>query len=62
MESSEPLRYHALALAYYSLGNVEKSQEFLEKLITTYSKDYSYTIAITYAQRGDRDATFELQT
>jgi TolB-like protein/lipopolysaccharide biosynthesis regulator YciM len=59
MESSEPLRYHALALAYYSLGNVEKSQEFLEKLITTYSKDYSYTIAITYAQRGDRDATFE---
>jgi TolB-like protein len=58
-ESSEPLRYHSLALAHYSLGNTKKSREFLEKLITKYSKEYSYTIAVTYAQRGDRDATFK---
>lgn len=57
-ESSIPLRYQALAMAYHSVGNAEKSQEFLDKLIKTHSKDYSYAIASIYAHRGDADHTF----
>jgi TolB-like protein/Tfp pilus assembly protein PilF len=57
-ESSLPYRYHVLSMVYHDLGNTIKSEEFIDKLIIEYEKDYSYQIAGSYAYMGNKDKAY----
>jgi tetratricopeptide (TPR) repeat protein len=51
-------RIWALAMIEFIDGNVERADEFLERLKREYSDGSAYQIAEVYAMRGDKDEAF----
>ena len=47
------------SITHYALGNSEKADEYLAKLIETAADSNPYAIAQVYGYRGDKDKTFE---
>ena len=55
----EGFRLQGVALAEFSLGNVEGSQAALNILVNKYAQDGPFQIAEIYAWRGETDKAFE---
>jgi TolB-like protein/Flp pilus assembly protein TadD len=56
---SGPRHLGTLAIAYYHLGDIEKSSELLAKIPETGGISHSLYIAMNYAQSGEIDAAFQ---
>ena len=52
-------RMYILTMAYFSKGNVERSDQYLKKLIESSSQTAAYQIASVYAWRGEIDLAFK---
>jgi TolB-like protein len=57
-DTTPEFRLQELALAYYALGQKQKSDRALAELITKYQKYSAFQIAEVYAFRGEADAAF----
>jgi len=58
-EGDSPYGGAGIAMAEYTLGHAEASQQALDHEIAAYSKGGAYQIAEVYAWRGERDKAFE---
>jgi len=54
----EVFRLYGVAMAEFSLGDVEKSQQALDELLAKHSDEAQFQIATVYAWRGEKDAAF----
>ncbi len=52
-------RLQQTAMAEYSLGHAEESQQVLDRLIAKSGNDCAYCVATVYAWRGEKDKAFE---
>ena len=52
-------RLTSLAMAEYTLGHADKSQQALDEAIATHGQDAAYQIAEVYAWRGEKDKAFQ---
>ena len=57
--NDEEFRNAGVAMAEYTLGDAQASQQALDKLIATGAGDAAYQIAEVYAWRGENDRAFE---
>ena len=57
-EKNEALREQSLALVYHSLGEKNKAQKALDKLLSEDEKDHSYLIASIYAHYNQKEKAF----
>ena len=54
----EVFRLYGVAMAEFSLGHAEKSQQALDQLIAKHTDEAQFQIATVYAWRGEKDSAF----
>jgi TolB-like protein len=54
-----PIRLRGLALAQYTIGQLQASRESLDQLVANFARDSAFGIAEVYAWRGEKDQAFE---
>ena len=59
LEEDRGWRLQIFTEIYFRMGDKEKSDAFLNDLITEYSDEMAYQIAETYALRNDKDNAFK---